>query len=324
MESQQDLNAGIEDSPSSIGPVAAEKALKIPLKNVGIDSYPFQMQSKLKLRGFNFNIMVVGCSGLGKTTYINSLFGSNLVKHEVHQDDNGTTQIKLNNFTLTENGIHMHLNLIDTPGFGLGINNENAMENILKYIKEQYTLYLRRELTAAREKFIVDTRVHCILYFISPSGHSLKPLDILALKLLGDICNVIPVIAKADALTIDEKIAFKKRVQEEFQFHGIRLYPFDSDPYHPDKERTKLEDDELQKILDEQLVLNQRIRDLMPFAVIGSENMVSLDGKEGGKSNLINNVVVRGRKTFWGAIINIEDPNHCEFTHLKRFLLQYF
>lgn len=314
--SQQDLNSNLEEVSMSGSPSLAEKAVKIPLKNVGIDSYPSQLQSKLKLRGFNFNIMVVGCSGLGKTTFINSLFNYNLVKHEISKaDDNGTTQIKINNFNLFENGIQMHLNLIDTPGFGLGINNENAMENILKYIKEQYTLYLRRELTAAREKFIVDSRVHCILYFISPSGHSLKPLDILALKLLGDICNVIPVIAKSDALTIDERLAFKKRVQEEFQFHGIRLYPYDSDPYHVEKERTRLEDDELQKLLEDQLLSNQKIRELMPFAIIGSENLVSVDGKENGR-------MVRGRKTFWGAVINIEDPNHCEFSHLKKFLLQ--
>eukprot|EP00835_Amoeboradix_gromovi_P000033 NODE_1_length_95616_cov_0.657642.p33 type:complete len:320 gc:universal NODE_1_length_95616_cov_0.657642:23790-24749(+) len=315
--SQHDIQSNIEDSPPNPSPILAEKTIKIPLKNVGIDTYPSQLQSKLKLRGFNFNIMVVGSSGLGKTTFINSLFNSNLVKHESHLDESGTTQIKIHNFTLTENGINMHLNLIDTPGFGLGINNENAMENILKYIKEQYTLYLRRELTAAREKFILDTRVHAILYFISPSGHSLKPLDILALKLLGDICNVIPVIAKSDALTGDERIAFKKRVQEEFQFHGIRLYPYDSDPYHIDKDKSRLEDEDLQKILEDQVTLNQKYRDLMPFAIIGSELLVPIDGKEGSK-------MVRGRKTYWGGVINIEDPNHCEFTQLKKFLLQYF
>lgn len=316
--SQQELPNTIEDSPTPSVAETADKATKITLKNVGIDTYPLQMQSKLKLRGFNFNIMVVGCSGLGKTTFINSLFGNNLVRHDSKPaDDSGTTQIKLNHFTLLENGVQMHLNLIDTPGFGLGINNENAMENILKYIKEQYTLYLRRELTAAREKFIVDTRVHCILYFVSPTGHALKPLDILALKLLGDICNVIPVIAKADSLTIEERQAFKARIQDEFTFHGIRLYPYDSDPYHPDRDKMRFEDETLQKVFEEQLGLNQKIRDIMPFAVIGSEQMIPADGKDASK-------MIRGRRTYWGAVINIEDPNHCEFTQLKRFLLQYF
>ena len=315
--SNDDLHS--EESPASaIQAPIVDKIPKIALKGVGIDSYASQIQTKLKLRGFNFNIMVVGTSGLGKTTFVNSLFGSTLVNHTTANfDENGTTQIKLNNFVLAENGIQMHLNLIDTPGFGLGINNENSLENILKYIKEQYTLYLRRELTAAREKFIVDTRVHCILYFISPTGHALKPLDILSLKLLGDICNVIPVIAKSDALTIDERKQFKARVQEEFAFNGIRLYPFDSDPYHPEKEIASLDDDDLQKLFEEQLGSNHKIRELMPFAVIGSENMIPADGKDASK-------LIRGRKTYWGAIINIEDPNHCEFMQLKKFLLQYF
>ncbi len=43
-------------------------------------------------------------------------------------------------------------------------------------IKDQHSQYLRKELTAQRDKFIPDTRVHCCLFFINPTGHSLKPV----------------------------------------------------------------------------------------------------------------------------------------------------
>jgi septin 3/9/12 len=47
---------------------------------------------------------------------------------------------------------------------------------------------------------------------------------------------------------------------------------------------------------------------MIPFAVIGSEKTVVIDGQ-----------AVRGRKTRW-ATINVEDERHCEFVYLRNFL----
>lgn len=49
-------------------------------------------------------------------------------------------------------------------------------------------------------------------------------------------------------------------------------------------------------------------QDMLPFAVIGSERTVTIDGK-----------AVRGRKNRWG-VINVEDERHCEFVYLRNFL----
>ena len=40
----------------------------------------------------------------------------------------------------------------------------------------------------------------------------LRPLDVAVMKQLDKCVNVIPVIAKADTLTLEEREAFKKRV----------------------------------------------------------------------------------------------------------------
>lgn len=56
---------------------------------------------------------------------------------------------------------------------------------------------------------------------------------------------------------------------------------------------------------------NMWTQDMIPFAVVGSEANVIIDGKS-----------VRGRKNRWG-VVNVEDPNHCEFTHLRNFLTRY-
>lgn len=50
-----------------------------------------------------------------------------------------------------------------------------SWEPIEKYINEQYEKFLKEEVNIARKKRIPDTRVHCCLYFISPTGHSYVP-----------------------------------------------------------------------------------------------------------------------------------------------------
>ena len=45
--------------------------------------------------------------------------------------------------------------------------------------------YLRDE-SGLNRKNIVDNRVHCCFYFISPYGHGLKPLDVEVMKQLSN------------------------------------------------------------------------------------------------------------------------------------------
>lgn len=170
----------------------------------------------------------------------------------------------------------------------------------MKYIKDQYSAYLRKELTPQREKRIPDTRLHVVLYFIQPSGHALLPLDIAAMKKIAEVANVVPVIAKADSLTVEERQAFKSRIKAELAFHDIRVYPFvDVD-----------EQFQLGETDQEERAALESIKHIIPFAVCGSERNTVLDGK-----------TVRGRRTRFG-VVNIEDPRHCEFIHLRDFLFR--
>ncbi|KAG0282148.1 cell division control protein [Linnemannia gamsii] len=275
--------------------VDAESTQPILQSYVGFDSITSQIEKKLLKRGFQFNVMVVGQSGLGKSTLINTIFASHLIdsKGRTQPDEPTRQTVEIHSFTETviERGVKLRLNIVDTPGYGDQVNNENCWEPIIKYIKDQHSSFLRKELTAMRDRFIQDTRIHCCLFFISPTGHSLKPIDIVVLKKLTEVVNVVPVIAKSDSLTIEERIAFKHRIKEEMAFHNIKLYPYESD-----------EDDE------QDAALNESIQDLIPFAVVGSEKTIVVDGK-----------TVRGRQNRWG-VINVENENHCEFIHLRNFL----
>ena len=102
-----------------------------------------------------------------------------------------------------------------------------SWDPIIKYIKDQHSAYLRKELTANRDRQIEDTRIHCVLYFIRASGHALKPIDVIVMKKLAEVANVVPVIAKADGMTMEERERFKGVVRREnlfpYRFGEYRL-----------------------------------------------------------------------------------------------------
>ena len=74
--------------------------------------------------------------------------------------------------------------------------------------------------------FILDTRVHCCLYFIPPYGHGLRQIDLEFLKRLQYKVNLIPVIAKADTLTAEEVRKLKENINREIEENDIEIYQF--------------------------------------------------------------------------------------------------
>ncbi|XP_042654498.1 septin-12 isoform X2 [Tyto alba] len=283
-----------EEMPLTAAPGPAGRQL---FGYVGIEAVLDQMKIKTMKTGFEFNIMVVGQSGLGKSTMVNTLFKSKVSRKasQPSQEERIPKTVQLQSIThvIEEKGVKMKLTVTDTPGFGDQINNENCWDPIIKYINEQYERYLREEILITRKRKIPDTRVHGCVYFVPPTGHWLRPLDLEFMRRLSKIVNVVPVIAKADTLTLEERAEFKKRIQEDLKTHAISVYPqedFDQDP-----------DDR---------ALNDRIREKIPFAVVGADQEHQVNGKR-----------VLGRKTKWG-IIEVENPAHCEFPLLRDLLIR--
>ncbi|XP_077589820.1 uncharacterized protein septin12 isoform X1 [Stigmatopora nigra] len=264
---------------------------------VGIEAVLDQMRHKTMKAGFEFNIMVVGQSGLGKSTMVNTLFKSKVSRKSCtpnyEEKISQTVELQTMSHMIEEKGVKMKLTVIDTPGFGDQINNENCWEPIVEYINEQYEKYLREELHVNRKRRIPDTRVHCCVYFLAATGHRLRPIDVEFMKRLGKIVSIVPVIAKADTLTIEERQEFKERIRQDLAGNGIRVYP--QKEYDEDAEES---------------FLNDRIRESIPFAVVGTD-----------KEHQVNGNKVLGRKTKWG-IIEVENVAHCEFANLRDLLIR--
>uniref|UniRef100_A0A4W5N950 Septin 9a n=1 Tax=Hucho hucho TaxID=62062 RepID=A0A4W5N950_9TELE len=264
---------------------------------VGIDAILEQMRRKAMKQGFELNIMVVGQSGLGKSTLMNTLFKSKVSRKSVQATSQEkipkTIDIKSVSHDIEEKGVRMKLTVIDTPGFGDQINNENCWQPIMKFINAQYEQYLQEEININRKKRIPDSRVHCCIYFIPPTGHCLRPLDVEFMRRLSKVVNIVPVIAKADTLTLEERDFFKQKIREELRANGIDVYPqkeFDEDA--------------------EDRMINDKIREMIPFAVVGSDQEYQVNGRR-----------LLGRKTKWGTI-EVENIAHCEFAYLRDLLIR--
>ncbi len=124
--------------------------------------------------------------------------------------------------------MRLKLAVTDTPGFGEHVDNRGCWAAAVGHVKRQMEDYLSEELSVDRPASIPDRRVHACLYFIAPTGHGLKPLDVAFMRELHGLVNLVPVIAKADCLTVTERDAFKQRVRwcRWFFFHreNITVY----------------------------------------------------------------------------------------------------
>ncbi|XP_053335071.1 septin-5-like [Clarias gariepinus] len=271
---------------------------------VGFATLPNQVHRKSVKKGFAFTLMVAGESGLGKSTLVNSLFLTDLYKDRTQLNAEGTpgsraqitktVEITKHTISIEEKGVKLKLTIVDTPGFGDAVNNTKSWKPVVDFVDHQFEQYFRDE-SGLNRKNIQDNRVHCCLYFISPYGHGLRPVDVEFMRALHHKVNLVPVLGKADCLTPLELVRKKKRIREELESFGINTYEFpecDSD-----------EDDEV-KIQD------QDLKESIPFAVIGSNIFVEIRGRR-----------VRGRAYPWG-VVEVENPAHSDFLKLRNMLVR--
>ncbi|XP_026099033.1 septin-5-like isoform X2 [Carassius auratus] len=267
-------------------------------KYIGIVSLPNQVQQKAVKRGFEFNLMVVGESGLGKSTLVNSLFLTNLYINrcmpDVSEKIARTVSITKNTVDIVEEGVNLRLTVIDTPGFGDALNNHESWKAAVYYVDQEMEKYRRNEIGLNR-KNITDNRVHCCLYFISPHGHGLKPIDVNFMKALDQKVNIVPVLAKADSLTPKEISNMKAKILTEIDKFKIKIFQV------PEC------DAENEDLFKQQTA---EIKRSIPFAVIGSNTVAERNGRR-----------VRARVYPWG-IVEVENPSHSDFVHLRNMLIR--
>ncbi|KAJ5182809.1 hypothetical protein N7492_000425 [Penicillium capsulatum] len=258
-------------------------------------------------KGIQFCLMVCGASGTGRTTFVNTLCGKQVLEGKdaddaanAHLEEGVRIKPVTVELELDDEGTRISLTIVDTPGFGDQIDNEarhvtrTPFGEIVGYLERQYDDILAEESRIKRNPRFRDNRVHVLLYFITPTGHGLRELDIELMKRLSPRVNVIPVIGKADSLTPAELAESKKLIMEDIEHYRIPVYNF---PYDIE------EDDE------DTVEENAELRGLMPFAIVGSEDFVEIENRK-----------VRARQYPWG-VVEVENPRHSDFLAIRSALL---
>ncbi|XP_021571641.1 septin-10 isoform X2 [Carlito syrichta] len=258
--------------------------------HVGFESLPDQLVNRSIQQGFRFNILCVGETGIGKSTLINTLFNTSFEDCE-SSHFYPHVKLKAQTYELQESNVQLKLTVVSTVGFGDQTNKEESYQPIVDYIDAQFEAYLQEELKIERSLFnYLDSRIHVCLYFISPTGHSLKILDLLTMKNLDSKVNIIPVIAQADGISKTELQKFKMALMSELVSNGVQIYQFPTD------------DDSVAKI-------NAAMNGQLPFAVVGSMTEVK-----------VGNKMVKARQYPWG-VVQVENENHCDFVKLREMLI---
>eukprot|EP00071_Canis_lupus_P027422 XP_022260979.1 septin-14 isoform X3 [Canis lupus familiaris] len=260
------------------------------LGHFGFECLPHQLVNRSIQQGFSFNILCVGETGIGKSTLIDTLFNTNL-KDKKSSHFYSNVGLKIQTYELQENNVQLKLTVVRTVGYGDQINKEASYQPIVDYVDAQFEAYLQEELKIKRSfTDYHDSRIHVCLYFISPTGHSLKSLDLLTMKNIDSKVNIVPLIAKADTISKYDLQKFKCKIMTELVSNGIQIYQFPTD--------------------DEPTAqANSSMNGQLPFAVVGSMDEVKV-GKR----------MVRGRQYPWG-VLQVENENHCDFIKLRDMLL---
>ncbi|KAF6251737.1 Septin-domain-containing protein [Scenedesmus sp. NREL 46B-D3] len=173
------------------------------------------------------NFMVLGESGLGKTTFIQNLTSSfKIVNGGGVQDGSCTTlsqfqadpdslRTVLEPMEIPESSRRLMISIQDMPGWGDDINLMRYMRIVTGFLLEQRAKDYER-LAGGRT---LDKTAMCgqlqhsitaCLYFIPP--HRTKKIDLILMAAISQLVTIIPVIGKSDAMTEAELTAYRAEV----------------------------------------------------------------------------------------------------------------
>eukprot|EP01134_Creolimax_fragrantissima_P001904 CFRG1904T1 len=193
------------------------------------NSLPDQNVNRRMLNDYSLSILLMGETAIGKSTLVDNLFNAKL---SGPPSDSFHKKVFVDErcHVVEERNIRLKVNLAEVKGFGDQIDCSNSLAPVINYIETKYEEYLAYELQACRTSSPwTDRRVHLCLYLITPNGRGLRNIDVDALKQLGKIVNVVPLIAKAESFTKAETANFKKLIRAQVDEHDIKVYLFDSE-----------------------------------------------------------------------------------------------
>lgn len=221
-------------------------------RGIGVSNLPNQRYQTPFRKKIDYNIMVVGANGLGKTTFLNMLLDTDRIPAGGHSCEdispvrylcnNGEivpvssgcadgTSAQIGNIVtfrkyvadVVEKGFSVSLSLLEVDNLGDSVSNDRCWEPIEEYIKRQFVLYQESESETIK-LHIRDTRIHVCLFFVEPNPEGLRCVDISVMKKISRLCNLVPIVAKSDILSSREIQQCYNKIGKDMYDHGIHFF----------------------------------------------------------------------------------------------------
>lgn len=166
------------------------------------------------------NIMVLGKTGVGKSTLINNLFSEKIVDTGIGKPV--TPQIR----KIEKEGYP--LALYDTPG--LELNGENAIDNLLAQVKEE----MKKGMVTGD----VGNAIHCICYCVAVPSHRFEQAEVDFLKkfLVEAKEYHVPVIVVLTQAYNKKETKTLMNVIEKENLEIVKIVPILAEDYEMDDE----------------------------------------------------------------------------------------
>ncbi|KAI9496066.1 Septin-type guanine nucleotide-binding (G) domain-containing protein [Zychaea mexicana] len=293
-----------------------------------------------------FNVMVAGQAGTGKTMFVRTLcerLKCNIIQGTLEESRPMVLKEQLRatedfysvSMHVEEDGERISFTLIDTPGFDDGLAIDHQLRYVAKYIDHQFERTLIEETKVKRDTKALDTQIHACLYFLDTMDNCLSDTDRYALRVLSSRVNVIPIIGKADTLTVCQRENLKKGFRNDiFDALQIPIYGFiDLEDDQEDEasngqalERGSLTMtcilEMLRECVDEDDDEDARTMigylEQMPYTTFGYEE----DPDTGRPVPLTPRETqhILGRRYPW-AVVECSNPDHCDFEKIRSMIV---
>ena len=195
-----------------------------------------QLNHEYRRAGITFRIMLIGESGLGKSTFTRALLRPYVPEHMLDEPAGSvatdalrerTTEITEIVHKVENDGFPVEITVVDCPGYGDAMDSTEWIDNIVQYVTGRFSEHYDAlgnppKGDGPASNLQRDGLVHVCLYFIA--AHRLKGVDLEFMRRLQPYVNLVPLIAKSDTMTLSERDAFRRLVLSELRACGVKIF----------------------------------------------------------------------------------------------------